>query len=53
MGRRPPNCLGRLGRHKLGAGCLYVNKLDDVDEAVLTELIRLGYRHVTTALHHA
>jgi len=44
--------LGRLGRHKLGAGCLYVNKLDDVDEAVLTELVRLGYRHVTTALHH-
>ena len=44
--------LGRLGKHKLGAGCLYVNKLDDVDEAVLTELIRLGYRHVTTALHH-
>ena len=44
--------LGRLGKHKLGAGCLYVNKLDDVDEAVLAELVRLGYRHVTTALHH-
>jgi hypothetical protein len=44
--------LGRLGKHKLGAGCLYVNKLDDVDEAVLAELVRLGYRHVTTVLHH-
>lgn len=44
--------LGRLGKHKLGAGCLYVNKLDDVDEAVLAELIRHGYRHVTTVLHH-
>ena len=44
--------LGRLGRHKLGAGCLYVNKLEDVDEAVLAELVRLGYRHVTTVLHH-
>jgi hypothetical protein len=44
--------LGRLGRHKLGAGCLYINKLEDVDEAVLAELVRLGYRHVTTALHH-
>jgi hypothetical protein len=41
-----------LGKHKLGAGCLYVNKLEDVDEAVLAELIRLGYRHVTTELHH-
>jgi len=28
-----------------------VNKLDDVDERVLTELIRLGYRHVTAVLH--
>ena len=45
--------LGRLGKHKVGAGCLYVNKLDDVDEAVLAELIRLGYRHVSTMLHHA
>ena len=44
--------LARLGKHKTGAGCVYVNKLDDVDEAVLTELIRNGYRHVTTVLHH-
>lgn len=43
--------LGRLGMHKTGAGCLYVNKLEDVDEAVLAELIRIGYRHVTTVLH--
>jgi hypothetical protein len=43
--------LPRLGKHKTGAGCLYVNKLADVDEAVLAELIRTGYRHVTTALH--
>ncbi len=45
--------LERLGKHKTGAGCLYVNKLADVDEAVLRELIRTGYRHVTTALHEA
>ena len=43
--------LPRLGKHKTGAGCLYVNKLEDVDEAVLAELIRTGYRHVTTVLH--
>jgi hypothetical protein len=43
--------LPRLGKHKTGAGCLYVNKLADVDEAVLAELIRTGYLHVTTALH--
>ena len=45
--------LARRGKHKTGAGCLYVNRLDDVDEAVLTELVRNGYRHVTTVLHHA
>jgi hypothetical protein len=44
--------LARLGKHRIGAGCLYLNKLDDVDEAVLAELIRAGYRHVTTVLHH-
>ncbi|MFF2242641.1 DUF1801 domain-containing protein [Arthrobacter sp. NPDC058130] len=51
-GPEAADLLGTLGKHKLGAGCLYVNKLDDVDEAVLAELIRLGYRHVTTVLHH-
>ncbi|KQN89486.1 DUF1801 domain-containing protein [Arthrobacter sp. Leaf69] len=44
--------LGRLGKHKTGAGCLYVTKLDDIDVAVLAELIREGYRHVRTVLHH-
>ncbi|MDQ0636140.1 hypothetical protein QFZ40_004049 [Arthrobacter pascens] len=39
--------LPRLGKHRTGAGCLYVNKLEDVDEAVLAELIRAGYRHMT------
>jgi hypothetical protein len=39
--------LARLGKHKTGAGCLYVNKLADVDEAVLAELITLGYRHLS------
>ena len=43
--------LPRLGKHKTGAGCLYVNKLEDVDEAVLADLIRAGYRHVTAKLH--
>ena len=51
-GPEAADLLGRLGKHKVGAGCLYVNKLDDVDEAVLAELIRLGYRNVTTELHH-
>jgi hypothetical protein len=43
--------LKRLGKHKTGAGCLYINKLADVDEAVLAELISNGYRYGTTVLH--
>ena len=31
--------LGKLGKHKTGKGCLYINKLDDVDIKVLKELI--------------
>jgi hypothetical protein len=29
----------RLGKHKVGQGCLYVKKLDDVDREVLRDLI--------------
>jgi hypothetical protein len=43
--------LDRLGKHKTGAGCLYFNKLADVEEAVLAELISIGYRYGTTVLH--
>jgi len=31
--------LEKLGKHKTGQGCLYINKLDDVDLNVLEELI--------------
>ena len=31
--------LKKLGKHKTGKGCLYINKLDDVNMNVLKELI--------------
>jgi hypothetical protein len=31
--------LGKLGKHKLGKGCLYINRLKDVDEGVLKKLL--------------
>ena len=43
--------LSRLGKHKTGAGCLYITKLADVDETVLAELISLGYRYGISVLH--
>lgn len=42
--------LPRLGKHKVGVGCLYITKLDDVDPAVLEQLVRTGYEYVTTEL---
>lgn len=31
--------LAKLGKHKAGVGCLYINKLDDVDRRVLQRLV--------------
>jgi predicted GIY-YIG superfamily endonuclease len=33
------DALKKLGKHKTGKGCLYINKLEDVDLKVLKELI--------------
>lgn len=40
--------LDRLGKHKIGKSCLYLNKLDDVDESVLKELISAGLEDLNT-----
>ena len=34
--------LKKLGKHKTGVGCLYINKLDDVDVKVLEEIINIA-----------
>ena len=34
--------LDRLGKHKMGKACLYINKLADVDMDVLEELVKTG-----------
>ena len=38
--------LAELGKHKIGKACLYVNKLADVDEAVLRRLVKHSYEHM-------
>lgn len=35
--------LERLGKHKVGKGCLYINKLEDIDLDVLREGIARGW----------
>lgn len=39
----PEPLLERLGKHKAGVSCLYVNKLSDVDLDVLRELVRKAW----------
>jgi hypothetical protein len=37
--------LSRLGKHSRGVGCLYVNKLADIDLAVLEAVIALSWQN--------
>lgn len=40
--------LQKLGKHRTGAACLYINKLDDVDADILAQLIELGHRFMAS-----
>lgn len=37
--------LDKLGKHKTGKGCLYINKLEDVDMKVLKEMIEASVKN--------
>ncbi len=41
-GDRTAEIRARLGKHRMGKACLYVRKLDDIDEDVLRELIEFS-----------
>ncbi len=43
---KDPELLNKLGKHKVGVSCLYINKLADVDEAVLRDLISSSWKHM-------
>lgn len=38
--------LARLGKHKLGKSCLYINKLSDIDMSVLAEIVQDGVAYM-------
>jgi hypothetical protein len=38
------SALQKLGKHKTGKGCLYINKLDDIDLKVLKGMIEAALR---------
>ena len=36
--------LARLGKHKLGKGCLYLKRVDEADQEALREIVARSYR---------
>ena len=44
--KRYEELMSKLGKYKTGKSCLYINKLADVDEGVLKELIQLSACYV-------
>lgn len=41
--------MSKLGKHKTGKSCLYINKLEDIDQNVLRKLVKLSAEHVAAA----
>jgi hypothetical protein len=40
------NLMSRLGKYKTGKSCLYIKKIDDVDQDVLQELAKKSVEHM-------
>ncbi|HYV33909.1 MAG TPA: DUF1801 domain-containing protein [Candidatus Limnocylindria bacterium] len=43
--KEDPKLLAKLGKYKRGGGCLYINRLADVNQKVLASLIKTIYLH--------
>jgi len=50
---RRAEALTRLGKHTMGKGCLYVNKLADIDMAVLEDMIADSWQTMQRAFPEA
>ncbi len=38
--------LKKLGKHKTGVGCMYINKLSDIDQDILRKLIKISFDYM-------
>ncbi len=38
--------LKSLGKHRAGKGCIYINKLEDIDKKILKTIIKKSYTYV-------
>jgi Domain of unknown function (DU1801) len=46
-GKQFTGLLAKLGKHKMGKGCLSVKRLADVDQKVLVELVQMSIGEIT------
>jgi hypothetical protein len=49
MGGRDEKLLARLGKKTMGASCLYIKSLDDIDRPTLQKLIAASVKRLKTA----
>ena len=38
--------LKKFGKHKLGGGCVYIQKLEDIDISILTKMVDNSIKHI-------
>jgi hypothetical protein len=38
--KEKPDLIKKLGKHKAGTGCLYINKLEDIDLKILEKIVK-------------
>lgn len=43
---RYDDLLSNLGKHKTGKSCLYINKLEDIDESILQDMIETSIEFI-------
>lgn len=48
MGGKDAQLLAKLGPNSMGAGCLYIKRLEDVDTAILQKLIATSIKRIET-----
>ncbi len=43
-----PDLMAKLGKYRTGRSCLYINKLEDIDQKILERLIAKSYKDMNT-----
>ena len=44
--KEKPDLLKKLGKHKMGGGCIYIQKLEDIDTNILAKMINNSIKHI-------